>query len=298
MVTGFMWGRSPIVKPANVQTGMSLIWVLVLSTALSLALIQYSYEVKIKNERVAFQFTLSQIHSVLNMAYKYRLERGVWPRDYRGDCEMPDQFLDNALGFPILYNGWGYQIEGVEDCDDLGDRYAIEQIVPEKYLSRFSGLLGEDVSGSTSGVASNMIRMQIVFDESMANNKIINLGKLQRSASFALRFDEMVCSDGRSANYLVALDAACGMAKDKSGDGVVAPDPIFDGVSMGVLAQSGQVQVDYRMFVEGAYGVDSLYDDNGEAIFDDGFMYADEGCPVSQPGYRYAIDAALLAWCE
>ena len=285
-------------KHVKSQSGMSLIWVLVISTALSIAMIQYSYESKIKRDSIAFQFTIAQIHNLLNMAYGYRLEHGNWPRNYRGDCEMPDQFLDSDLGFTGLNNGWGYRIEGVDDCDDLGDRYSIEQVIPEAYLGRFSEMLDEEISGSAYGVQSGLVRMRIEFDESMALGKFINIGKLQMDGSHSLAFDALVCASGRSPSYLVALDAACGVAVDNPTDSVIAPDPVFDGILMGVDLESGQAEIFYRMFVEDGYEEPSIYDDNGDVFGDDGLRNADESCPVTINNDRYFIDAVMLSWCE
>ena len=285
-------------KHVKSQSGMSLIWVLVISTALSIAMIQYSYESKIKRDSIAFQFTIAQIHNLLNMAYGYRLEHGNWPRNYRGDCEMPDQFLDSDLGFTGLNNGWGYRIEGVDDCDDLGDRYAIEQVVPEAYLGRFSEMLGEEISGSASGVPSGLVRMRIEFDESMAQEKLINRGKLARRDVNALTFDSIVCPVNQAASYVVGLDSACGYAVAIPFDGIIAPTPVFDGMIMGVQEEDGRQEVFYQMYVENGYGEDSLYYQNGEVFENDGMVNADERCPVNSNNDRYLIDAVLLSWCE
>lgn len=276
------------------QFGMSLVWVLVITSTLTLSLIHYSYVKEISSNRHAFQFTISQIHSILNLATSYRLQNGSgeWPISNAGDCLMPDAYID---GFSTVSNGWGYEIDGVENCDDLGDIYAIEQMVPSNMSTFFERTLNESVTVSFNGMPNGMVRLIVQIDLASVDEKKIFTGKLSNSVLFPLAFDSLQCSAGENENYVVSLDSYCGKAPDKIINiELDPPDSIFSGFGVLVRDQGNSQELTYRAYIPN----EDWYRVNNEWPNDDGHMYADEDCPANNNQSRYQIDSVLFAWCE
>lgn len=281
-------------RQSKSQVGMSLVWILVVSGSLSLSLIHFSYENKISSDRRAFQFSISQIHSVLNLATAYRLESNVgeWPLTNSGDCMMPDEYINN---FGALHNGWGFEIEGVSDCADLGDRYAIEQIVPEVMFPIFEEALNENVSESFGNVPNGMVRLIIEIDLALIDDKKIHVGKLTNYSAFPLEFDSLQCGELERENYIASLDSFCGQAPDRIFDTTFnPPEAIMGGVEVFIDDSYNSQQITYRTYVSN----EDWYRGNDEWPSDDGHRFADEDCPSDRNQPRYQIDSVMLAWCE
>ncbi|MCP5017065.1 MAG: hypothetical protein GY938_17615 [Ketobacter sp.] len=260
-------------------------------------LVHHAYVSKIRAERSAFTFTISQIHHVLNLAYAHRLSTGHWPRSNDGVCQTPEQYINDA---ETPNNGWGYPLEGLDECGGASESYVIQQIIPDSYFQLFEESLEEELERDYTGVADGMVRMRLELPLSLVERQRISVGKLTDRRYSPLAFQSISCLASQTPRYMGGLDGWCGVAPV---NGLMAlehyiPPPVFSGFEVGVQARLFDVAVRYNMMVN----EETDYVENNEYFFviplDDGHNYADEQCPRDRHQQRYTIDAVLLAWCE
>lgn len=283
-------------RPIKTQQGIALVYIVLLISGLSVMLVHHAYVSKIRAERSAFTFTISQIHHVLNLAYAHRLSTGHWPRSNDGVCQTPEQYINDA---ETPNNGWGYPLEGLDECGGASESYVIQQIIPDSYFQLFEESLEEELERDYTGVADGMVRMRLELPLSLVERNKLFFSKLSDSIYSRLMIRSIQCSDGEVPRYVSGLDSACGMAVPDIdlGDlfhGNYPPAPTFLGFNMDILNWGLYQEPRYGMTVES----ESDYLSNGEGVFNDGHSYADERCPRSSHQSRYQIDVVMLAWCE
>jgi len=277
----------------NTQTGMAFIWVLLAVSVVSIAVMQISYSDVVRGDRLAYEKTLAQIHSIMNLAYAYRVQNGDWPTD-RGDCLMPEDYIPGMIE---AVNGWGNAIEGVRNCRSLGDKYVIQQIVPRGFLDRFSVALDETVRGVEINPGSSDIRMVIELHESMVDEKKLHFSPM------ANNFDDVAtiqCPVGMVARYVVGVDGACGTTEyiqpgdDGSMESYVDEKPTFIGFNMGYqfIDTENATTLTFNMDVKDSSNYRSL---SGSDLFNNASKY----CPNSNNHrLRKDINVMIMSWCE
>ncbi|AUM14363.1 hypothetical protein [Ketobacter alkanivorans] len=291
-------------RPIKTQQGIALVYIVLLISGLSVMLVHHAYVSKIRAERSAFTFTISQIHHVLNLAYAHRLSTGHWPRSNDGVCQTPEQYINDA---ETPNNGWGYPLEGLDECGGASESYVIQQIIPDSYFQLFEESLEEELERDYTGVADGMVRMRLELPLSLVEQQRIHIGKLTNRNSDPLSFDRIVCSLGGTPRYVGGLDGVCGSAPAPvPGDSnyipftYPPPDSIFVNIGLDIRQRFDETEVRYGMGVIDSYRYD--INDEGRPWFfdydDDGHDFADEQCPRDRHHQRYTIDAVLLAWCE
>jgi len=285
------------VRPIKTQQGVALVYIVLLISGLSVMLVHHAYVSKIQAERSAFTFTISQIHHVLNLAYAHRLSTGHWPRSNDGVCQTPEQYINDA---ETPNNGWGYPLEGLDECGGASESYVIQQIIPDSYFQLFEESLEEELERDYTGVADGMVRMRLELPLSLVERQRINVGKLTDRRYSPLAFQPLSCLASETPTYIGGLDGWCGVAPQDPADMLerYIPPAIFSGFEVNVSPRLFDMAIRYDMTVNDA----SEYMSNDEFFFglsiSDGHNYADEQCPRHQNQQRYTIDAVLLAWCE
>lgn len=267
---------------AKRQTGLSLVFALIIISVMVTAALHYNSRVAAGSERQAYEYTFAQLQNTLNLAYSFRQRQGQWPLDRRGDCEMPDEYLDWD---DHLTNGWGYRLEGGDDCDRLDDQYVVEQTVPEYAVALFQNTMTEEVSSFRVNQAG-LRGMRVVLDNREVETVLMDIEEADNSEWDGTRMTQTECGSDQTLTYIIGMNGFC--AKEVPPENIMA----FAGFSS-ITVDSGDVN-----FV----GVGQKYYWIGEEAHEDGAylsLYSeltDNTCSsgVSSEDIRFA----LFSWCQ
>jgi len=271
---------------------MAFIWVLLAVSVVAITVMRLSYSDMIRGDRLAYEKTLAQIHSIMNLAYAYRVRNGDWPMDKR-DCLIPSDYI---AGMSEAVNGWGYTIEGVPNCQSHGGRYLIQQVVPRGFLDRISSVLDETVRGEDINPGSDTIRMVVELDETMVDEKKLYFATMESV------FDDVAavqCPVGLNAHYVVGVDAACGNAQldaerlIETEETNVDKNPTYMGFATvyQYLDSENVTTLTFKMSVKNSV--------NFERNLSDHFQFSSKYCPnLDDRHIRRDINVMIMSWCE
>ncbi|MBA57470.1 MAG: hypothetical protein CMK89_23720 [Pseudomonadales bacterium] len=266
------------------QGGLSLVYVLVLITAISSVVIHREYVRFLDRQRNAFEFTVAQTQNILNLANAYRLDNGEWPQDNRGDC-VPIESDDFLPQFDAVTNGWGFVIGASGDCERRNASYTVSQVIPSEYYYRFQDFFADNVSRRNAG--SGYVRLEIsVSLESLGASQTLTFESFDDPGwSVSPIFDHEGCDPGEAEETLIGLDAMCAWVKTAG----LAPEPVLGGFVVGIDFPSDRVG--YKALIDNF--IPSPLNDHQPANV---LYYSDYRCPVQDNTRK--IKAAMFSWCE
>lgn len=289
------------------QQGLSLVYVLVLVTTLSVVLSQQLSEQKIKNDRLALEYTLMLSESVQNAAYAFYVNSaGEWPHvTPADDCEFPDGFVP----FAGLFNGWGYELSPANNCDKDDNTFDFEQKMPSRYanyfISRTDSAVVEDDSNEVAtvrvsvGVTGGMKQ----FFEARQVKKFGGGNYFEASTP--------ECDGGQPPAFIVGFDSLC--LKDETyhsyhhNDDPNAPhDEIYAGYRLFTHDSSFSTDQDrvkaypYSRHLDHSATPDPWEGLSKRANNSHKLDYLDLDCQVEPgwPGDSIDTRAVVMSWCE
>ena len=274
--------------------GVALVYILVIISAFSLYMLREASASRVKNNRLALEFTIAQTNAILNAAYAYRLKNNDWPIDNSDNCLLPNEFID---GPDEVFNGWGFEIVGHDDCEDDED-YEIIQTVPEQYAQHLVNTIGKAQDIGQNGGPNGTRKIRFALGVQGGSDNFFELGELGSWYLDPYTFETLDCDSGRSV-YVYGLDGFCGGRKE-----------FLFGVSTGPSYYSGFEtniknvdQFFYSMFITevhsngqnaDTYSIDSTSYASHDFGVDDGNSHANHRCPINGED----INTLVLSWCE
>lgn len=279
-------------NPVPQANGMALVYVLFIICAFTLFMINQAASSQAKSQSMALEYSLSQTHSILNMVFSYYQRHGSWPVNGKR-CQMPEQFMDEIK--TESYNGWGYVIEGSDDCESDDDAFILVQVVPEEYVGIFENKF-EDVSDSSSGAPNGARKLEISLTTNGGNDFMVDVGKLSDNGLDPLKLSVMNCK-GLVRKTLSYQDAVCGSVNDPAR---VNFGFKFDADTTGVsnaVRKKKEAKITYEMLSGSVNSSTPItYNQSYELphFGNDGHRFANDRCPNS----GNPINAVTLSWCE
>lgn len=281
-----------ITNPIQKHHGMALVYVLFIICAFTLFMINQAASSQAKSQSMALEYSLSQTHSILNMVFSYYQRHGSWPVSGKR-CQMPEQFMDEIE--TESYNGWGYVIEGSDDCESDDDAFILVQLVPEEYVGIFESKF-EDVSDSSAGAPKGARKLEISLTTNGGSDFMVDVGKLSDNSLDPLKLPVMNCK-GLVRKTLSYQDAVCGSVNDPAR---VNFGFKFDADTTGLsnaVRKKKEAKITYEVLSGSVSSSGPItYNQFSEFphIGSDGHQFANYRCPSSEK----SINAVTLSWCE
>ena len=273
--------------------GVALVYILVIISAFSLYMLREASASRVKNNRLALEYTIAQTNAILNAAYAYRLKNNDWPIDNSDNCLLPNEFID---GPDEVFNGWGFELVGHDDCEDDED-YEIIQTVPEQYAQHLVNTIGKAQDIGQNGGPNGTRKIRFALGVQGGSDKFFQMEELGFRWNDPYTFETLACDSGRS-EYVYGLNGACG------GRSIVIDDPgYYSGFRIRIehadrffydmfVTESGydfaQDIITYSITTSGLYRL-------GSSGVSDGHNYADHRCPKNN---GEDIKTLVLSWCE
>ena len=272
------------------RRGVALVYILVIISAFSLYMLREASASRVKNNRLALEYTIAQTNAILNAAYAYRLKNNDWPIDNNDNCLLSNEFID---GPDEVFNGWGFEIVGHDDCEDDED-YEIIQTVPEQYAQHLVNTIGKAQDIGQNGGPNGTRKIRFALGVQGGSDKHFQIGELGFRQFDPYTFETLDCDSGRS-EYVYGLNGACGGRRlINSSPGYYSGleiriddlDEFFYNMFVTEASNSTQGTVTYSITSAGPYRF-------GNGIID-GHNNADNRCPKNGED----IKTLVLSWCE
>lgn len=305
------------------QSGVALIYVLLVVAGFTVYMLNQASESRVKNQRLALEFSIAQSNGILNAAMAHHVRTGDWPRQ-GNRCVLPNALLYNFEG---INNGWGYPITGGNSCGDSSNDYEIKQTIPRQYADSFDVAFDGEIETLNNG---DFTTLTIKLDQYGGVDKRLAFDEMGEDDFNPAEFEENDCGplDG-TPDYLFGLDAMCGSEYNDPVPPVIYigrfpfPNPnhipgfneYFEGFAGFRLSGEGPDDLDlyYDMFVttltpdpSGGPGTLKMsanlpYSQRHQetwpnsAVGDDGHNFANERCPIEGGP---VIRNVMLSWCS